>query len=222
MRFILFSRSAAVLLLLAGLSACGVPRSQIKMSSPAIVKIPNSSVVDAGFDDTWNKMVKNLSSKFFVINNISKDSRIINVSYLASRAENYIDCGSASINLSDHPTKTIELAKDQTFAAGHWMDLAYGRGYVMKARTVSVEGRVNIYVAPVNKKRTEIKVNSRYIVSVVEKTSLSQPIDVGIIGLGFEPYKSYKVMFNTNQKSEGELVCSALGTLEKMILDTAR
>ena len=64
MRFILFSRSAAVLLLLAGLSACGVPRSQIKMSSPAIVKIPNSSVVDAGFDDTWNKMVKNLSSKF--------------------------------------------------------------------------------------------------------------------------------------------------------------
>src|SRR3546814_8710634 len=60
---------------------------------PTQPSLTNSRTVNAGFEETWDRLVRNLSSEFFVINNIEKASRIINVSFQTDAPERYVDCG---------------------------------------------------------------------------------------------------------------------------------
>ena len=53
----------------------------------------NEVTIDEPFDVVWDRMVKNLSADFFVINNIEKISRLMNVSFSTTSPGKYIDCG---------------------------------------------------------------------------------------------------------------------------------
>ena len=219
---IFFYKASAVVFLALLLSACAAPTVSFVVSSPKIVEdIKSNIVVPLSYEATWNKMVKNLSDRFFVINNIDKVSRIINVSYYSENAEDFIDCGTATTSVSGEPNQTISLAEDQSFPVAAWTDIAWGRGYVMRSRDVAVEGRINIYVAPLDD-QTEIKVNSKYIVTVNEQNSLTQPIDTGLTGFSLPPFKTYKLTFNTNGRSSGHMICTSNGQLEREVLDTVR
>ncbi|MFZ0050306.1 MAG: hypothetical protein WAK96_00895, partial [Desulfobaccales bacterium] len=54
--------------------------------------INNSIIVDKSKDEVWKTIVPALGKKFFVINNLDKESGIINVSYKGD-PEQYVDCG---------------------------------------------------------------------------------------------------------------------------------
>jgi len=57
------------------------------------INIENTIILDEKFAVVWDRLVENLAREFFVINNISKESRIINVSYSIIEPEGVVDCG---------------------------------------------------------------------------------------------------------------------------------
>lgn len=83
-------------LLLAPLAAffvgCG-PKADLRYQSPTQTVFQNTAIVNSPFEDTWDRLIKNLSREFFVINNVEKVSRIINVSFYTDTPGDLIDCG---------------------------------------------------------------------------------------------------------------------------------
>src|SRR3546814_17893451 len=87
----MLKRSAvmAAILLTAGCAA----QADLNYRKPTQPSLTNSRTVNAGFEETWDRLVRNLSSEFFVINNIEKEFRIINVSFQTEAPDRYVDCG---------------------------------------------------------------------------------------------------------------------------------
>ncbi|MEO6597464.1 MAG: hypothetical protein ABIP94_22195, partial [Planctomycetota bacterium] len=56
--------------------------------------IDNEKVVAIPFDRAWDRLVRELASRFYVINNIDKESRLINASFSSDRPEEYVTGGS--------------------------------------------------------------------------------------------------------------------------------
>ncbi len=55
----------------------GCATSTFNYSPPLETKIQNTKQVDLPFDTVWDQLVKQLSTDFFVINNIDKNSRLM-------------------------------------------------------------------------------------------------------------------------------------------------
>src|SRR3546814_8027348 len=84
----MLKRSAvmAAILLTAGCAA----QADLNYRKPTQPSLTNSRTVNAGFEETWDRLVRNLASEFFVINNIEKASRIINVTFQTDAPERYL------------------------------------------------------------------------------------------------------------------------------------
>ena len=81
-----------VFICLITLSGCAT--SSLNYSPPSTsYTIKHSVQINEDFEVVWDRLVKNLASDFFVINNIEKNSRIINVSFSASKPTDFVDCG---------------------------------------------------------------------------------------------------------------------------------
>ena len=71
----------------------GCVGGRLTYTPPSVqAKINNSIVFDEPKDQIWKRAIVNLSSSFFVINNLDKESGLINLSYSGS-PEKCIDCG---------------------------------------------------------------------------------------------------------------------------------
>src|SRR3546814_8516548 len=79
----------AAILLTAGCAA----QADLNYRKPTQPSLTNSRTVNAGFEETWDRLVRNMSSEIFVINNIEKASRIINVTFQQDAPERSVDCG---------------------------------------------------------------------------------------------------------------------------------
>ncbi len=88
------------LLALLVLGACATSGASYRQ--PATYNIETERMLDTPFADVWDMYVAKLSESFFVINNISKDSRLINVSFSVDRPSEFVDCGHAT-RTSSHP-----------------------------------------------------------------------------------------------------------------------
>src|SRR3972149_4103317 len=53
----------------------------------------NEIVVSKQYTQVWDIMVKEIAKSYFVINNIDKESRIINLSFSTNSPSEYVDCG---------------------------------------------------------------------------------------------------------------------------------
>ena len=88
----------------------------------------NEAVVRLPFSDTWDLLIGQLAKSFFVINNVEKVSRIINVSFSTDKPEEYVDCGTSERTFQyadESQTYTYPVAGSNSFkAAGKWG--AYG------------------------------------------------------------------------------------------------
>ena len=67
--------------------------NSMKYTEPEMVKINNEITVDKPYSVVWDSLVKQISKSFYMINNIDKESRIINISFTVNNPENYVDCG---------------------------------------------------------------------------------------------------------------------------------
>lgn len=106
----------------------------------------NSAVVQMPKDVVWKNLVSEIGKKFFVINNIDKDSGLINISY-SGDPENYIDCGTVSSyvkNLAGERTHVFPGAR-----ARQQYETMTDTLYKIN-REMSLEGRMNIIVSDVD------------------------------------------------------------------------
>src|SRR5262245_49610236 len=98
--------------------ACHASSSQ-QYTPPAAESVANSTQIAAPFDTTWDHLIKNLSKEFFVINNVEKASRIINVSFSTDRPGEFIKCGSRTreyvSGAGKKETVTYDPAERSTF-----------------------------------------------------------------------------------------------------------
>ncbi len=212
-RFICLAKATSVALMLA---ACA--SSSVNYRTPSTYNITTEKVLNFSFSKAWDSYVAKLSESFFVINNISKESRIINVSFGTNQPGEFVDCGHTT-RTSNHPatgkqTFSYEVADDSVYNAG-----VQGTNVVWRVRRdTSLEGRANIYMAP-NGNQTNLKVNARYVWS----SNVSASSNVGGTGLDHKTVSfSTKEIATQSDESFGTLVtwsCRSNGTLEKRLLN---
>jgi len=149
------------------LAACA---GKVEYTPPSMApSIDNTMEVQSSKDKVWKTLVTNLGKEFFVINNLDKDSGLINVSY-SGDPQLYIDCGSIYSyvkNMRGERSHYVDGA--QKVADYEVMD---GNLYFIH-REMSLEGRINIIVVPTTKTTTQVSVNTRYLVT--KKTSARLP-----------------------------------------------
>ena len=190
----------------------GCATSTMNYAPPTEARIINTKFVNKPFDIVWDGLVKELSSDFFVINNIDKNSRLINISFTSQRPSEFVDCGTTS--------RTFKNARgDQSYAYktadGANFTAANDQGHVFNVRRTSrLEGRTNIYVAPENA-GTNITVNTKYVVSVAMVVTAIDGRPAGTENFIFDP--STKQTF-----SNGSVTCAAVGAIEDRILRAAQ
>lgn len=169
--------------------------------------VENTKTVNKSFDEVWNGLVKELSSDFFVINNIDKSSKIINVSFSASKASNYVDCGN-----SHRTFKNMQGERVYEYNTADSQNFTTQEGHIN--RSTRLDGRVNIYVSQEDGKTT-VSVNAKYTIPV---TLVFQPF-----ANHFPQSKSMVYDFSTKSNYSGEgVICVANGALEKRILNLVK
>jgi len=202
-KLVSFGLSFVTISLLAGCAT-----STANYTAPLHTSTPlNSKNYSIPFDDAWDKLVKNLSSDFFVINNIDKNSRLINVSFSSQKPSDFIDCGST--------LRTFKNARgDQQYsyfaADSAQFTTTNGQGIVANVnRKTKLDGRVNIYVAP-EEKGTIVNVNTKYILGV----------EMHIYPLGGSPLapSNFTADFSTKTSYSGtDFSCYTKGTIENRV-----
>jgi predicted small lipoprotein YifL len=204
-------RTATVLALLS-LTIAGCATSTSSYIPPTENRVINTKFVNKPFDVVWDGLVKELSSDFFVINNIDKNSRLINISFTSQRPSEFVDCGTTSRtfkNARGDQNYTYKTADAANYTAANEI------GHAFNMRRVSrLDGRTNIYVAPENN-GTNITVNTKYVISVTLSGTALDGRSVGSENYTFDP--STKQSF-----TNGSITCAATGTIEDRILRAAQ
>lgn len=217
------------------LHGCATPaKSTVDYSPPEPIVVPNELTVDDKFDEVWDRLVGRLAKGFFVVNNIEKESRLINVSFATTDPEDYIDCGETFRTFTQYKKNSASVnyrvAEDSSFKWGGGMDASGMNAIVHYVdRSTSLEGRINIYVAP-KENGTNVSVNVRYILTIRLSGTTNTEHSTGRV-IQSQPLQAPQpdtVSFNTNQpvKSADELAademaCVSKGVLEQQILDMA-
>ena len=193
--------------------------------------INNEVIVTSNYDETWSDLVGEMSKSFYVINNIDKESRLINLSFsITNNISDYVDCGVSNKSFSlvdvneNISYKTADKSVNYTYSTRN--SAPPNTTYFKLFRSPSLEGRANVYVAPQGDS-TIVSVNTRYIWDV--KISYEEYMYMPL-------YNSYNlvrnkqrdtsgnvepVSFNTNDvgSNDGGVTCVATGKFEKEILD---
>ncbi|MBS3954497.1 MAG: hypothetical protein KGZ88_16220 [Methylomicrobium sp.] len=225
-------------LLLLALSGCATPgASKLDYSPPKVPDVHNNEVsIDESFDVVWDRLVGRLATGFFVINNIDKASRLINVSFSSDSPENYVDCGESTRKFSyqkEEKTYVYNVAQDSAYkVASTWGPNNNLPNIAEVSRDASLEGRINVYVAPQSSNETKVSANVKYILRV---TTTGTGVAFNAFGTPVQqftvPSSSSDVSFTTGESgsknwgtggSGDSVTCRAKGTLEKSILDMAR
>lgn len=219
---------AIIMIVIVGCATPGVNTMSYKKHDPKTTT--NEIQVDQPYSQVWDKLVRELSKSFYVINNIDKESRIINLSFSSQSPTDFVDCGET------HRTYThgkevanydYNVADSSTYkSAGEARDAFSYYGIIR--RTASLEGRSNIYLAPLenDKAKTTVAVNTRYMLTIgVTGDLYAQHINGNIFNQGQLPHQQPTIIsFNTNHPTEhdfGEgvkVTCFSNGKLEQDVL----
>jgi PBP1b-binding outer membrane lipoprotein LpoB len=196
----------AVLVILIGGCAGKVEYLQPTQTYKAI----NSVTINKSKTDVWKQIIPSLSSSFFVINNLDKESGLINVSY-SGNPEKYVDCG-----VIDSYVKNARGERRYNFPASsaykEYETMQNGQNLLFYKRKMNLEGRINIVVQEVSVNSTLVTVNIKYILTkdifVSNPQNQSQHINDNI-------------SFNTNGSASfpQQTTCYATGVLEQEVLN---
>lgn len=174
----------------------------------------NSVVINKSKDEVWKQIVPMLGKQFFVINNLDKDSGIINISY-SGDPERYVDCGRIiSYVKNARGERTYVFPASKSYQDYEIMDIRGGAGLFFVSRKMSLEGRMNIIVEDIGNNQSRVTANTRYILT---KTTTFRNVQ------GHSNTVTNTLSFNSGQEgiSEGSgpnMICQATGKLEDEVL----
>jgi hypothetical protein len=181
---------------------------------PPAVAFPATSTekIPQAQSEVWKRIVTGLSKQFFVINSFDKDAGLINASY-SGDPEKYVQCGMI------HSAIGVSTAQDYTFPASRALqDYQVTNGFITAQvhRRMSLDGRMNILVQPVDSNSTSVSVNTRYILKRDVAIDANPPL-----------HNTDSVTFNAGESATysgtpPNVTCSATGALEREILEIAK
>jgi len=206
--------------------------SAYRYTPPVKSSVQNELLVPRTFDSVWDALVRELSKSFFVINNIDKASRLINLSFSTDRPEDFIDCGSSHRTYDREGEHTVY--DYQTCASMNYKIASKGGAFENLAvtqhlnRRTDLEGRINIVVTPQGES-TSVAVNCKYVFSahlsgswvaenILGVESQRGTIDPITRSLSFLTTQSQSADWGTSA-APNIVTCQSAGKLEKQILD---
>lgn len=198
-------------LLLAMLSACA---GEVRYTPPTTTyPLNNTKTVERSKDDVWKYLIPELGKEFFVINNLDKDSGLINISYSGDPTV-YIDCG--------HIYSYVQNARGERVydfpAAKANQDYETLKGeLIFLNRRMSLEGRVNLIVQDAGNETTLVSANTKYVVT---KSGTARRAVSPNLSQSF----SDTISFNSGGRAtfpQGT-TCVSTGRLEASILDLVK
>ena len=228
--------SAIMMLAAVSLTGCATQTqstaSRIEPSKPSFAY---EKQINNKQGEVWDKLVKNMAKSFFVINNIDKESRIINLSYSSNRPQDYVDCGRSIRTFTEgKQTESYEYGITDNIvnykvSPGASPDPKFSRVGLV-SRTASLDGRANVYVAPENG-GTLISVNAKSVVKIVMNGEVvvknmmgaivaSQPFPASINDVTAVTKGGTDNTAAFGSKTE-TVTCYSTGKLEKDILELA-
>lgn len=215
------------------LTACvSVTPSTLQATQGQQKQIQNSVTTTASFDVVWDAVVAKLAQSFFVINNIDKQSRIINVSFTSNSPEMYADCGTSLRQFdfqNEHRTYEYPVAQSSVYKAMTTWRNGYTElpGVATVSRDTSLEGRANIYIAPgPDGIGSLVTVNAIYVWSVQVGGYIDGYNVVGALmvpKIRMDPSPPSSINFTTQAAGsagvgEDKMTCASTGQFEESIL----
>ena len=226
----------AASIFLSGCATVSGPKTSFNYLPPLKNPIENKIIVDAPFDETWDELVSGLSETFYVINNIDKDSRLLNVSFsINDKPSLYTDCGITNRSfdfVGEIKTSSYEVADSSSYFSASGTPPNPNIFYNEVFRDTSLTGRSNIYVAPNDENSTTVSVNVRYSHST--KVSWDSYLYAVLYGTHNKINAPTQYMpaidpvnFNTNSPLPSKVpadsyLCTSTGKFEKDIIDLVR
>ena len=192
----------------------GCSSSRMDWQAPARNEVPQTKVSDASFDRFWNRYVEDLSQSFFSINNISKESRIINVSFSTSEPGEYVDCGAATRSWAGGYVPAGSITYNPADSVDYYEQRPGTMVLLEVSHRTRLEGRFNVYIAPKGS-RTQVRATARYSL-IVDITKSDNQL--------YNQNKNYVVTLDSNSAaypSFGEeqfVECVSTGKLEEALL----
>ena len=185
------------------------PPLDIRESATVILRDP--------FEAAWTQSVRAIGESFFVMNNIVKDSKVINLSY-SGDPEKYVNCGHLAIDINEGiGTKTYQFP-----AARRSVQFPVARGFRTSVvdRQMYLEARINILFEELDKNETGVKVVVQYMVTRTGTETVTDHINNRTLALPLPPLT---FSFNTGGTDSGtsktNLTCRATGEMEKTLID---
>jgi len=197
------------------LSLSGCAGSQLYTPPKPIVKIDNSVIIQKSKEEAWKKIIPELGKKFFVINNLDKESGLINVSY-SGDPEKYIDCGTVEY------TVTNMYGKRDYIFPGAKADQRYEimtPTYFIVHREMSLEGRMNIIIEPEGLNSSRLTANTKYLVTKTVLATDQNSHNIGPNNTIMSFNTGGSAHFSENSTNGNEAMCQSTGTFEKEIID---
>jgi hypothetical protein len=185
------------------------PPLDLRESATVILRDP--------FEAAWTKSVTALGGSFFVINNIVKDSKFINLSY-SGDPEKYVDCGHVAINVKEG----IGTTTYQFPGARRSVQYKLARGFstAVVNRQMYLESRINILFEELDKNETGLKVVVRYIVTRTGTETVIDHINNQTSTLPLPPLSfSFNTGGSDSAPGETNLTCRATGEMERAVID---
>ena len=176
--------------------------------------IQKSVTINEPKDKVWSRLIPALSQSFFVINNLDKESGLINISY-SGDPELFIDCGeiySLVDNLAGKRVYQFPAAKAyQEFEV--WTDVP-----TPVRRKMVLDGRINIVVEQATAEQTRVSVHVRY--AVEKRVSMLTSVVTGYSTQAIWRDSTDSTAFNSGERGtlEGGTECKCNGELERQII----
>lgn len=199
--------------------------------------VTNEKYVDTSPDTVWDSLVKEISKSYFMINNIDKESRIMNISFSSSNVCDYVDCGQgeikvkkSSLNKRGMELYEFDICDSNKYVVDNgYMDPSGIMAPVIcdVSRKSTLEGRMNIYVAP-DGNGTLVTVNCRYIVTINLSDNCEYYAPAGNLVNVQQNRDSYKCSLDSKRPFPCEplkgdpFMCHSTGNLEKEILSLVK
>jgi len=209
---LIYSLTFSVLLPI--ISGCS---TSIDYTPPLDVRESATVILRDPFEAAWTKSVTALGGSFFVINNIVKDSKFINLSY-SGDPEKYVDCGHVAINVKEG----IGTTTYQFPGARRSVQYKLARGFstAVVNRQMYLESRINILFEELDKNETGLKVVVRYIVTRTGTETVIDHINNQTSTLPLPPLSfSFNTGGSDSAPGETNLTCRATGEMERAVID---
>lgn len=165
--------------------------------------------VDRPVEEVWDAAMQYAADTFFVLDNIFRDSYLINLSYSVDNPAEYIDCGSGEIGCF---WGTDKISYVKVADRSYEFNRTDGNNLFLCRSNNRLEGRLNILMIP-DGASTTIKVKARYIFTNETRCNCTW-------GSAMPYSEDNSATFDTGSNgSTGNVTCYPKYTLESQVID---